>query len=71
MDFLRSGFKQETGNLHVDTCPGSVLESDRDRIKYISKSLAKSPHSSAPSKLTGADSIKINCRMQQLVLLLQ
>ena len=35
MDFLRSGFKQETGNLHVDTCPGSVLESDRDRIKYI------------------------------------
>ena len=57
MDFLRSGFKQQTGNLHVDTYSGPILESDKDRIKCISKSPAKSLHSSPPSKLTGTDSI--------------
>ena len=76
MDFLRSDFRHQTGNLDVDTSPGPVLESNRDRIKRISKSSAKSPHSSAPSKLTGADSISSKarisiCILRQLVLLLQ
>ena len=57
MDFVRSGFKHQTGNLHVDISSGLVLESHRDRIKRISKSPAESPNSSAPSKLKGSDSI--------------
>ena len=39
MDFLRSGFRQQTDNLHVDSSPGLVLESNRDRIKRISNRL--------------------------------
>ena len=62
MDFLRSGFRQQKGNLHIDTSPGPVLESDRDRIKRILKSPAKSPHSFAPSKPTGADFINSKAR---------
>ena len=39
MDFLRSGFRQQTGNLRVDTFPGPILDNDTDRIKRISNYL--------------------------------
>ena len=73
MDFLRSGFRQQTGNLRVDTFPGPILDNDTDRIKRISNYLILlfQVNWQVRSWFYKFEGKKINCRMRQLVLLLQ